>query len=69
MCGVQLSVVTEKFNMVTDGGRRKLSVVTDGALEKGWRYYTFSHTKRALVSIIYLSDRMHCIQRLFNSGG
>ena len=48
MCGVQLSVVTEKFNVVTDGGRRKLSVVTDGILEKGRRYYTFSYIERAL---------------------
>ena len=29
--GVQLSKVTGKLNGVTDGGRRKLSVVTDGA--------------------------------------
>ena len=43
----QLSVVTEKLNVVTDGGRRKLSVVTDGTPEKGRRYHTFSHTERA----------------------
>ena len=29
--GVQLSVVRKKLNLVADGGRRKLSVVTDGA--------------------------------------
>ena len=46
--GAQLSVVTEKLNVVTDRGRRKLSVVTDGALEKGQRYHTFIHTERAL---------------------
>jgi hypothetical protein len=38
--GLQLRVVTK-------GGRRKLSVVTDRALEKGRRYYTFTHTERA----------------------
>jgi len=43
--GVQLGVVTEKLNVVTHGGRRKLSVVTDGAPEKGRRYHT--HTERA----------------------
>jgi hypothetical protein len=57
--GVQLSVVTEKLNVVTDGGRRKLSVATDGTPEKDRRYYTFSHTERASVATIYLSDRMH----------
>ena len=46
--GAQLSVVTEKSNVVTDGGRRKLSVVTDGILEKGRRYHTFSHTECVL---------------------
>ena len=45
--GAQLNVVTEKLNVVTDGGRRKLSVVTDGIPEKGRRYYTFSHIERA----------------------
>jgi hypothetical protein len=59
LTGVQLSVVTEKLNVVTDGGRRKLSVVTDGTPEKGRRYHTFSHTERASVATIYLSDRMH----------
>jgi len=57
--GVQLSVVTEKLNVVTDGGRRKLSVVTDETPEKGRRYHTFSHTERALVATIYLNDCMH----------
>ena len=51
---MQLNVVTEKLNVVTDGGRRKLSVVTDGLLEKGRRYYTFSHTERASLATIYL---------------
>ena len=41
--GMQLSVVTEK-----------LTVVTDGAPEKGRRYHTFSHTERASLAIIYL---------------
>ena len=41
--GVQLSVVTEK-----------LTVVTDGAPEKGRRYHTFSHTERASLATIYL---------------
>ena len=59
--GAQLSVVTEKLNVVTDGGRRKLSVVTDGISEKGRRYHTFSHTERASVAIICLSDRVHQI--------
>jgi hypothetical protein len=34
----------------------QLSVVTDGAPEKGRRYHTFSHTERASVATIYLSD-------------
>ena len=55
-CGAQLSVVTEKLNVVTDGGRRKLSVVTDGVLEKGRRYLTFTHTERASVATFDLSD-------------
>ena len=46
-------VVTEKLTVVTDVGRRKLSVVTDGAPEKGRRYHTFSHTERASVATIY----------------
>ena len=39
--GVQLSVVTEKLNVVTDGGRRKLSVVTDGTAGKrsAWLHF------------------------------
>src|SRR6266576_2319837 len=51
--GVQLGVVTEKLNVVTDGGRRKLSVVTDGAPAKGRRYHTSTHTERALIAIVY----------------
>jgi len=43
--GVQLSVVTEKLN-----------VVTNGAPEKGRRYHTFSHTERALVATFNLSN-------------
>ena len=57
--GLQLSVVRKKLNVVADGGRRKLSVVTDGTPEKGRRYSTFSHTERASVATIYLSDCMH----------
>ena len=57
--GVQLSVVTEKLTVVTDVGRRKLSVVTDEAPENGRRYYTFSYIERASVATIYFSDRMH----------
>ena len=30
-CGVQLSVIWKKLNVVADRGRRKLSMVTDGA--------------------------------------
>ena len=30
--GLQLVVVSEKLNVATDRGRRKLSVVTDGAI-------------------------------------
>jgi hypothetical protein len=33
-CGVQLGVIWKKLNMVAGGGRRKLSVVTDGATGK-----------------------------------
>ncbi len=50
---VQLSVVTEKLNVVTDGGRRKLSVVTDGAPAKGRRYHTSTYTERVLIAIVY----------------
>ena len=57
--GVQLSVVRKKLNVVADRGRRKLSVVPDGTPEKGRRYLTFTHTERASVATIYLSDRMH----------
>jgi len=57
--GVQLSVVTEKLNVVTDVGRRKLSVVTNRAPEKGRRYHTFSHIERALVAIFNLSDHIN----------
>jgi len=31
VCGSQLIVVSDTLNVVTNGGRRKLSVVTDGA--------------------------------------
>jgi hypothetical protein len=68
--GVRLAGVTEKLTGVTDGGRRgaqlsvvteKLTRVTDGAPEKGRRGHTFTHTERASVATIYLSDRMHRI--------
>jgi len=51
--------------VVADGGRRKLSVVADGAPAKGRRYSTFTHTERALVATIYLSDRMHWIYNAY----
>ena len=37
-------------------GWQKLSVVTNGAPEKGRRYHTFTHTERALVAIFDLSN-------------
>ena len=49
--GLQLSVVRKNLNVVADGGRRKLSVVTDGTPEKGRRYSTFSHIERAEGSV------------------
>jgi hypothetical protein len=33
-CGVQLGVIWKKLNVVASGGRRKLSVVTDGSTGK-----------------------------------
>jgi len=54
--GLQLSVVRKKLNVVADGGRRKLSVVTNGTPEKGQRYSTSTHTERASVAIFDLSD-------------
>ena len=51
-CGVQLSVVRKKLNVVADGRRRKLSVVIDGTLEKGRRYSTFTSIEHALVATI-----------------
>ena len=44
------------YNDVADGGRRKLSVVTDGTPEKGRRYLTFTHIERALVAIFNLNN-------------
>jgi hypothetical protein len=38
--GAHLGVVMEKLYVVTNGGWRKLSVVTDGEPAKGRRYYT-----------------------------
>jgi hypothetical protein len=44
MTGLQLSRVTEKLNRVTDGGRRKLNGVTNGATGKrsaGSHFYPY----------------------------
>jgi len=45
--------------VVADGGRRKLSVVADGAPAKGRRYSTFTHIERASVAIFNLSDHIN----------
>ena len=59
--GVQLSVVTEKLNVVTDGVAESWAWSLMEPPAKGRRGYTFAHTERALVATIYLSDRMHWI--------
>ena len=55
--GVQLSVVTEKLKVVTNGGRRKLSMMEPPA--KGRRGHTFAYTDYASVAIFKLSDHIN----------
>lgn len=59
--GLQLVVVSEKLNVVTDRGRRKLSVSPMELPEKGRRYHTSSHIERTPVATTYLSNCMHRI--------
>ena len=53
--GVQLARVTEKLNGVTDGDRRKVNRVIDGATGKRSAGPHFTHTERASVATITLA--------------
>ena len=60
--GLQLVVVSEKLNMVTDRGRRGSRAWSPmKPPEKTRRYHTSSHTERAPVATTHLSNCMHRI--------
>ena len=54
--GVQLSVVTEKLNVVTDGVGESWAWLPMEPPVKGWRGHTFAHIEYVLVAIFKLSD-------------